>query len=78
MQRAGERDVRRALGFVEIPRYAGETDRANNVKAALVALGAAPTSMEAEGYGDQHPVASNDTEEGCAQNRRIDLRVMAK
>ncbi|MCU0346470.1 MAG: OmpA family protein, partial [Saprospiraceae bacterium] len=53
-------------------------ERATNVKAALVALGAAPTSMESEGYGDQHPKASNDTEEGRAQNRRIDLRVMAK
>ncbi len=52
--------------------------RADNVKAALVALGVAADRMEAEGYGDQHPVASNDTEEGRAQNRRISTRVMEK
>jgi K(+)-stimulated pyrophosphate-energized sodium pump len=34
--------------------------------------------MKAEGYGDQHPVASNDTEEGRAQNRRIAVRVTKK
>jgi outer membrane protein OmpA-like peptidoglycan-associated protein len=53
-------------------------DRADNLKAALVALGVAANRMEAEGYGDQHPVASNDTEEGRAQNRRISCRVMEK
>jgi outer membrane protein OmpA-like peptidoglycan-associated protein len=52
--------------------------RADNVKAALVAMGVAANRMEAEGYGDQHPVASNDTEEGRAQNRRISCRVMEK
>lgn len=52
--------------------------RAETVKATLVGLGASPTSMEAEGYGAEHPVASNDTEEGKAQNRRIDVRVMEK
>jgi outer membrane protein OmpA-like peptidoglycan-associated protein len=34
--------------------------------------------LEAEGYGAEHPVASNDTKEGRAQNRRIDIRVTAK
>jgi outer membrane protein OmpA-like peptidoglycan-associated protein len=53
-------------------------DRAAVVKATLVGLGVEPTRMESEGYGDKHPVASNDTEEGRAKNRRIDVRVMAK
>jgi outer membrane protein OmpA-like peptidoglycan-associated protein len=53
-------------------------ERANNLKAALVTLGTAANRLEAEGYGEQHPVAPNDTEEGRAQNRRIACRVMEK
>jgi outer membrane protein OmpA-like peptidoglycan-associated protein len=49
--------------------------RAEAVVAAVAALGSAPDRMNAEGYGAQFPVASNDTEEGRAQNRRIDVRV---
>lgn len=49
--------------------------RADAVVAAVAALGSAPERMDAEGYGAQFPVASNDTEEGRAQNRRIDVRV---
>lgn len=49
--------------------------RAEAVVAAVAALGSDPARMDAEGYGPQHPVASNDTEEGRAQNRRIDVRV---
>jgi OmpA-OmpF porin, OOP family len=49
--------------------------RAEAVVAAVAALGVDPARMDAEGYGPQHPVASNDTEEGRAQNRRIDVRV---
>ncbi|MEK7257033.1 MAG: DUF937 domain-containing protein [Bacteroidota bacterium] len=52
--------------------------RAESVKTALTTLGVAADRMAAEGYGDQHPVASNDTEEGRAQNRRIACRVMEK
>lgn len=53
-------------------------ERAKNVMAELVKLGTAATRMEAEGYGDKNPVASNDTEEGRAKNRRISMRVTAK
>jgi OmpA-OmpF porin, OOP family len=53
-------------------------ERAKNVMAELVKLGTAAARMEAEGYGDQHPVASNDTEEGRAKNRRISVRLTAK
>jgi outer membrane protein OmpA-like peptidoglycan-associated protein len=49
--------------------------RADAVAAALVAMGVAPERVVSEGYGPQFPVASNDTEEGRAQNRRIDVRV---
>ena len=53
-------------------------NRANAVMAALVAKGIAADRMAAEGYGIAHPVASNDTPEGRAQNRRIALRLTAK
>ena len=49
--------------------------RADAVAAALVAMGVAQERVVAEGYGPQFPVASNETEEGRAQNRRIDVRV---
>jgi OmpA-OmpF porin, OOP family len=53
-------------------------DRAKNVMAALVAGGIDSSRLEAKGYGEEHPVASNATEEGRAQNRRISLLVTAK
>lgn len=52
--------------------------RAEAVVAALVADGISADRLDPEGYGPQHPVASNDTEEGRAQNRRIDVRVNAR
>lgn len=33
----------------------------------------APNRLSASGYGEYYPVASNDTPEGRAQNRRVDL-----
>lgn len=52
--------------------------RAEAVKVALQGMGIAADRIDAEGYGDAHPVASNDTEEGRAQNRRIAARFTAK
>jgi K(+)-stimulated pyrophosphate-energized sodium pump len=54
------------------------SDRAQNVKTQLMALGIGNDRIESEGYGEQHPVASNDTEEGRALNRRISIRVTKK
>lgn len=53
-------------------------ERANTVVTALVGLGTDKARLEAEGYGSQHPVGDNATEEGRAQNRRIAVRVTAK
>jgi len=52
--------------------------RADTVKQELVSRGIARDRLEAEGYAEAHPVASNDTEAGRAQNRRIALRVTAR
>ncbi|WP_435356731.1 OmpA family protein [Emticicia sp. SJ17W-69] len=53
-------------------------DRAANVRKALLSMGIDGTRLTSEGYGSQHPVATNDTEEGRAQNRRIAVRVTKK
>jgi OmpA-OmpF porin, OOP family len=53
-------------------------DRANNVMAALQKSGVSPDRMQAQGYGEEHPIADNSTEEGRQKNRRISLRVTEK
>ena len=45
-------------------------DRANAVKAMLVTSGIAPERIATKGYGQDRPIAPNDTEEGRARNRR--------
>lgn len=46
--------------------------RAKSVRDYLVSKGIAPERIDAVGYGDTRPVASNDNEKGRAQNRRIE------
>ena len=46
--------------------------------AALVNLGVAQDRLDAKGYGEDHPVADNSTEEGRAKNRRISMLVTQK
>jgi K(+)-stimulated pyrophosphate-energized sodium pump len=53
-------------------------ERAAAVKSALISLGVDESRIESEGYGQEHPIASNDTEEGKAQNRRIAVSVREK
>ena len=53
-------------------------DRAKAVVAELVTMGVDKARLDPEGYGDQHPVADNATEEGRSQNRRIAVRVTKK
>ncbi|MBX2815899.1 MAG: OmpA family protein [Saprospiraceae bacterium] len=52
--------------------------RALSVKRALNELGVANDRVEAQGKGQNEPVASNDTEEGRLQNRRVDVFVTSK
>lgn len=49
------------------------TRRAESVFGYLVARGIAAERLLAVGYGEENPVASNDTPEGRAKNRRIEL-----
>lgn len=37
-----------------------------------------PANLSAAGYAEYHPVASNDTEEGRAQNRRVDIILLRR
>ena len=39
----------------------------------LQSQGVDPTIMSAKGRGDTHPLASNDTPDGRAANRRIEI-----
>lgn len=49
-------------------------DRANAVKQYLVNAGVASSKITANGYGEANPVASNATEEGRVQNRRVEIK----
>jgi len=53
-------------------------DRAEAVKALLVAGGIDGGRIETAGWGQEKPIASNDTEEGKARNRRTELVVVKK
>jgi chemotaxis protein MotB len=55
------------------------TARATSIARLLLALKAIPADkLSAAGYAEFHPVAGNDTAEGRAQNRRVDLVVMPR
>ena len=47
--------------------------RANSVQEALVSLGVESGRVTIAGMGEDFPIASNETEEGRAQNRRVDV-----
>jgi OOP family OmpA-OmpF porin len=49
--------------------------RADAVKQGIVSKNIKATRIQSEGYGMEHPVADNETEEGRAQNRRIAVNV---
>lgn len=55
------------------------TSRATEVVRQLITqYQFAPELLSAAGYAQYHPVASNDTEEGRAKNRRVDVVVVSE
>jgi OOP family OmpA-OmpF porin len=53
-------------------------DRAGAVKALMVAGGIGEGRISSAGYGQDNPVAPNDTEEGRSKNRRLELVVVKR
>jgi outer membrane protein OmpA-like peptidoglycan-associated protein len=51
-------------------------DRANTVRAYLLTKGIDPDRVTAKGYGMTEPIADNKTEEGRAQNRRTEVKIL--
>jgi outer membrane protein OmpA-like peptidoglycan-associated protein len=50
-------------------------DRADHVRAVLIADGVGPSRVSAIGVGEAFPVASNDTAAGRQQNRRVEVEI---
>ena len=50
--------------------------RAEAVRDHLISLGADPTKFQVSGAGEAKPIADNSTEEGRAQNRRVEVLVI--
>ena len=55
------------------------TARATHIARILLGLNAIPADrLSAAGYAEFHPVASNETPEGRAENRRVDLVILPR
>ena len=53
-------------------------DRAAAVSSYLLSLGVNSSQIKSvEGFGQENPVASNDTEAGRKQNRRVEIYLYA-
>jgi peptidoglycan-associated lipoprotein len=64
-----------AIGTEEYNLRLGER-RARAVRQYLVSKGIAPERIQTVSFGESRPVATNDTPEGRAQNRRVELHVV--
>ena len=50
--------------------------RADSVRKYLVEKGIGEAQLTSAGFGESNPIATNDTREGRALNRRVELQVM--
>jgi len=64
-----------AMGTDEYNRRLSE-ERAEAVRNRLIAEGVSSARLSARGFGESEPVASNATEEGRDQNRRVELKIV--
>ena len=53
-------------------------ERAKSVVTYLLSKGIDKSRVSNKGYGETKPVASNDTEDGRAQNRRTEMRILSQ
>lgn len=53
-------------------------ERANSVRRALLNKGISSSRIQIRGYGERYPVASNETEAGRQQNRRVEVIISGK
>jgi chemotaxis protein MotB len=53
------------------------TARANNVTEYLISKGVPGNIISSQGFGEQRPVAPNDTPAGRAKNRRVEIVIKA-
>jgi len=52
-------------------------NRAGSVSNYLAGLAVDPSRFSTMGYGESQPIATNDTDDGRQQNRRVELAIMA-
>ncbi len=51
-------------------------ERANSVKTYLVSKGVSSSNLTAKGFGEDMPIASNNTRSGRSQNRRVEVKLV--
>ena len=51
-------------------------NRAKAVKDFLVSAGVDAGRLESQGFGEERPVATNDTDEGKEKNRRVEFNIL--
>jgi len=49
--------------------------RADSVRRHLASMGVKASNLKSKGFGEEQPIATNDTAAGRAENRRVELRM---